>query len=154
MRRMAGVYNLVDGPLRNEQDREGWRFTATRVADEIGAERIGGSVYELPEGERTFPYHYHHGVEEWLIVLGGAPTLRTPVGNRTLKVGDVVCFPVGSGGAHQVVGPGRVLILSQGALPAISVYPDSGKLGARPADDNDRLMFRRDSAVDYWDGEE
>jgi uncharacterized cupin superfamily protein len=150
---MAGVFNLVDGELRNEHDREGWRFTATRVADEIGAERIGGSVYELPDGERTFPYHYHHGVEEWLIVLGGTPTLRTPDGTRTLKAGDVVCFAAGSGGAHQVVGPGRVLVLSQGTLPAISVYPDSDKLGARPADDNDRLMFRRDSAVDYWDGE-
>ena len=151
---MAGAYNLVDGPLRNERDKEGWRFRTTRVADEIGAERIGGSVYELAEGERSFPYHYHHGVEEWLIVLGGSPTVRTPDGKRTLQLGDVVCFASGSSGAHDVVGPGRVLILSAGSLPAVSVYPDSDKLGTRPAEDDDRLMFRRNSAVDYWDGEE
>jgi uncharacterized cupin superfamily protein len=151
---MAGVYNLVDGPLRNERDKEGWRFRTTRVTDEIGAERIGGSVYELADGERTFPYHYHHGVEEWLIVLAGTPTVRTPEGRRTLDAGDVVCFASGSAGAHDVVGPGRVLILSAGAPPTISVYPDSDKLGTRPAQDDDRLMFRRDSAVGYWDGEE
>ncbi|HST16776.1 MAG TPA: cupin domain-containing protein [Gaiellaceae bacterium] len=151
---MAGVYNLADGPLHDEHDREGWRFRATRVADEIGAERIGGSVYELAEGERTFPYHYHHGVEEWLVVLGGTPTVRTPDGTRALQAGDVVCFASGAGGAHGVTGPGRFLMLSAGARPSIAVYPDSDKLGARPADDNDRLTFRRSSAVDYWDGEE
>jgi uncharacterized cupin superfamily protein len=150
---MRDVFNLVDGALRNEHDREGWRFRATRVADEIGAERIGGSVYELAEGERTFPYHYHHGVEEWLVVLDGTPTVRTPEGKRTLKAGDVVCFASGSGGAHDVTGPGRFLMLSAGARPSISVYPDSDKLGARPADDNDRLTFLRSSAVDYWEGE-
>ncbi len=150
---MADVYNLVDGPLRNERDKEGWRFRTTRVADEIGAERIGGSVYELPEGERSFPYHYHHGVEEWLIVVGGSPTVRTRDGKRTLQLGDVLCFASGSGGAHDIVGPGRVLILSTGTQPTISVYPDSDKLGTRPAQDDDRLNFRRNSAVDYWDGE-
>ena len=151
---MAGAYNLVDGPLRNERDKEGWRFRTTRVADEIGAERIGGSVYELAEGERSFPYHYHHGVEEWLIVLGGSPTVRTPDGKRTLQLGDVVCFASGSSGAHDVVGPGRVRIFSMGSLPVFSVYPYSEKLVTRPAEDDDRLMFRRNSAVDYWDGEE
>ena len=37
--------------------------------------------------------------------------------------------------------------------PAISAYPDSGKLGTRPGDDRDRLNFRRADAVDYWEGE-
>ncbi len=102
----GGAFNLVDGPLRNERDKEGWRFRTTRVGDEIGAERIGGSVYELADGERSFPYHYHHGVEEWLIVVDGSPTVRTPDGKRTLQLGDVVCFASGSSGAHDVVGPG------------------------------------------------
>ena len=112
-----------------------------------------GPVYELPDGERSFPYHYHHGVEEWLIVLGGSPTVRTPDGKRTLQLGDVLCFA--SGSARR---PRRRRARPRpdplgGALPAISVYPDSDKLGTRPADDDDRLNFRRDSAVDYWDGE-
>jgi uncharacterized cupin superfamily protein len=125
-----------------------------RVGDELGAALIGGSIYELPAGERTFPYHYHHGVEEWLLVVDGTPSLRTPSGTRELAAGDVVCFAPGAEGAHDVTGPGRVLILSTGTSPSISVYPDSDKVGARPDDPADRLNFRRADAVDYWDGEE
>ena len=54
-----------------------------------------------------FPYHFHHGMEEWLLVVDGTPTLRTPDGERELRRGDVVCFPPGPDGAHQVRGPGH-----------------------------------------------
>jgi uncharacterized cupin superfamily protein len=103
------------------------------------------------------PYHYHHGVEEWLYVAAGAPTLRDPAGARVLAPGDLVCFPSGPGGAHAVRGPGRVVMFS--GVPAagaasVSVYPDSDKLGVRPPGGGpDRLDFRRGDAVDYWDGE-
>jgi hypothetical protein len=37
---------------------------------------------------------------------------------------------------------------------SVSVYPDSDKLGIRPSGGGpDRLDFRRDDAVGYWDGE-
>jgi len=150
---MKSVYNLVSGRLAHEHDRDGWRTRSTRVASEIGATSIGGSVYDIPAGERTFPYHYHHGSEEWLVVLEGAPEVRTPSGRRTLAPGDVVCFPPGPDGAHAVTGPGRVLILSNADSTTVAVYPDSDKLGTRPRDDHDRLDFRRASSVDYWDGE-
>jgi uncharacterized cupin superfamily protein len=152
---MKSVYNLLGGELSNEHDREGWRTRSTRAASEIGASAIGGSVYDIPAGERTFPYHYHHGAEEWLIVLGGTPELRTPSGTRPLKAGDVVCFPSGADGAHLISGPGRVLILSNADTTTVAVYPDSDKLGTRPRNDHDdRLDFRRADAVDYWDGEQ
>jgi uncharacterized cupin superfamily protein len=146
-------FNLVSGDLDLAQEREGFRWRGVRVGELIGARRIGGSVYELAAGERTFPYHFHHGVEEWLLVIEGAPTLRTPEGERELRRGDVVCFPVGPAGAHAVVGPARVLILSANREPSISVYPDSDKLGSRPGGGEERLNFRRGDAVDYWDGE-
>jgi uncharacterized cupin superfamily protein len=148
------VVNLAGAPLGPEHERAGWRRRSLRVGDELGAAMIGGSVYELPAGERTFPFHYHHGVEEWLLVLDGTPSLRTPSGTRELKAGDVVCFPPGADGAHTVTGPGRVLILSQGSRPSISVYPDSDKLGTRSGEESDTRDFRRADAVDYWDGEE
>lgn len=144
---------MFSGELPDESERNGFRWRGRRVGDEIGSDRIGGSVYELDEGERTFPYHFHYGIEEWLVVLDGEPQLRTPAGERRLRRGDVVCFPDGPDGAHAVRGPGRVLILSANRTPSISVYPDSDKLGARPGNDADRLNFRRGDAVDYWDGE-
>jgi uncharacterized cupin superfamily protein len=149
-------FNVTTGELTAEEDRTGYAWSGRRsMAGELGLRRFGASVYELPEGESTFPYHYHHGVEEWLYVVAGAPRLREPAGERVLEPGDVACFPSGSHGAHAVRGPGRVVMFSAGGPGAsISVYPDSDKLGARPpGGGDDRLNFRRRDAVDYWDGE-
>jgi uncharacterized cupin superfamily protein len=149
-------FNVATGELSARGDRPGYAWRGRRgVGQELGLQRFGASVYELPAGEWAFPYHYHHGVEEWLYVVAGTPTLREPPGERVLAPGDVVCFPAGPSGAHAVRGPGRVVMFSASAPGAsISVYPDSGKVGVRPPfGGDDRLDFRRGDAVDYWDGE-
>ena len=151
-------FNVLTGELPVHQDRSGYTWDGRRgVASERGLRCFGASVYELPEGQWTFPYHYHHGVEEWLYVVAGAPTLRDPDGERVLTPGDLTCFPSGPEGAHAVRGPGRVVIFSGVATAeaaSVSVYPDSDKVGVRPPGGGpDRLDFRRGDAVDYWDGE-
>ena len=148
-------FNLLTGELDTEHSREGFGWHAARLGDKLGSERIGGTLYELADDQQTFPYHFHHGVEEWLYVVRGSPTLRTPDGERTLGPGDVLCFRSGADGAHSVRGPGRVLIMSANRAPSIAVYPDSDKLGIRPgpSGDPDRLDFRRGDAVGYWEGE-
>jgi uncharacterized cupin superfamily protein len=157
---MAAVerFNVLTDELPVQSDRPGYASRSRRgVALGLGLRCFGASVYELPDGEWTFPYHYHHGVEEWLYVAAGAPTLRDPGGERVLAPGDMVCFASGPDGAHAVRGPGRVVIFSGVAaagVATVSVYPDSDKLGVRPPDGGpDRLDFRRGDAVDYWDGE-
>src|SRR5581483_7286458 len=50
-------------------------------------------THERDDPDRLWPYHAHHANEEWVIVLRGEPTLRTPDGQRSLREGDVVCFP-------------------------------------------------------------
>jgi uncharacterized cupin superfamily protein len=152
-------FNLFTGSLADEPRRAGFGTRRIRLADEIGAERLGASLYELEPGERTWPYHYESANEEWLLVVTGTPTLRSPDGERVLRAGDVVCFPTGPAGAHDVRndgdGPARVLILSTRVYPEVPVYPDSDKIGARAteAGDRDRLYFVRTDAVDYWEGE-
>ena len=147
------VVNLFRPEWTYEKEREGFRGRAMRVGDAIGGSQIGAGVYELEEGQRTWPYHFHHGVEEWLLVLDGEPTVRTPDGERTLRRGDLLCFPSGPGGAHTVTGPGRIVLFSSVAETSVAVYPDSDKIGSRPPDGPDWLDFRRADAVDYWDGE-
>jgi len=132
------------------QMREGFRWRSSTLGKLLGATRIGGSVYDLGEGERTFPYHFHHGMEEWLIVVEGTPILRAQGYERELRAGDVVCFPTGPEGAHQVRGPGTVLILSANRSPEVTEYVDGGKIGVRPPG----KVFRADAEVDYWEGEE
>jgi hypothetical protein len=37
--------------------------------------------------------------------------------------------------------------------PSAAVYPDSDKIGIWPGDSRDNLLVRRESNVDYYDGE-
>jgi uncharacterized cupin superfamily protein len=145
--------NLFTAELDVERTTEGYRWRGAKLGERLGAELIGASLYELGSDQLSFPFHFHHGLEEWLYVVTGEPSIRTPSGEFALKPGEIVCFGGGPDGAHSVRGPGRVLILSDRQEPSISVYPDSDKLGLRPAAPRDRLNFRRADAVDYWDGE-
>ncbi len=152
------AYNLFDDDLDLSRDRPGFSWRRASVGERIGAEKLGASVYELEPGERTFPYHYEYGTEEWLLVIAGRPTLRDPEGEHELRPGDVVCFREGPEGAHQVRNdtdePIRVLMLSTKQSPDAAVYPDSGKIGIWPGNPADPgRLFRIDSEVDYWDGE-
>jgi uncharacterized cupin superfamily protein len=140
--------NLFAPELDHGRDRDGYSRRRADLGKQLGSARIGGSLYVLDEDERTWPYHFHHGMEEWAIVVGGAPTLRGPDGERVLRRGDVVCFPAGPEGAHQLRGPGSVLLLSANRTPETIEYPDSGKVACGPG-----KIFRAADAVDYWEGE-
>ena len=151
-------FNIFDGELDGERDRPGFSWRRAVLGDKLGAEKLGASVYELQPGERTFPYHYEYGAEEWLLVIAGRPTLRDPDGEHELRPGDLVCFPEGPEGAHQLRNateePVRVLIASTKGEPNAAVYPDSGKIGIWTGNEADPpRLFRIEAAVDYWDGE-
>jgi uncharacterized cupin superfamily protein len=141
-----------------ENDRPGYRHRVAAVGHRLGAELLGGSVYELAPGEKTWPYHYEVGCEEWLIVVSGRPSLRGPDGEQQLEPGDLAVFPEGPAGAHQVINrsdePCRVLLLSSKAPLAIVHYPDSGKLGIWSRAEGYSSMLSREPELDYWHGEE
>jgi uncharacterized cupin superfamily protein len=145
-------------PEYDDADPDGYRAGMDRFGERLGAVMIGGSVYELPPQQSNCPYHYEYGNEEWLIVLQGRLTVRHPAGEDELGPGEVVCFPVGPDGAHKLTNRSqeivRVLMLSTKIDPSVAVYPDSDKIGVWPAADRrDHVMVRRESSVDYWDGE-
>ncbi|MEZ0283877.1 MAG: cupin domain-containing protein [Thermoleophilia bacterium] len=136
---------------------DGFRAARLRIGDLLGARRTGASLYEIPPGQAVCPYHYEYGEEEWVLVLEGHPTLRTPDGTERLDPLDIAFFPTGPEGAHQIrndaEATARVLMWSEVAYPGASGYPDSGKVGVWSADRADDLIVRRSSAVDYYDGE-
>jgi uncharacterized cupin superfamily protein len=143
--------------VHDEGDPEGYKVGYCRLGPQIGAAALGATVYELEEGQSVCPYHYEYGCEEWAIVLAGRPTLRDPDGEHVLDQGDVVCFPEGPAGAHKLTNHGsetvRVMLLSDKPGLAAAVYPDSGKIGIFPPSEDDKIMVRRESAVEYFDGE-
>lgn len=136
-------------------------FRRKKLAAAAGGERLGCSLYELPSGTKSWPFHYHTGNEEAMYVLGGTGHLRTADGTDPLEPGDYVTFPAGEDGGHRVINDGdgtlRYLVASTMEEPDVTVYPDSDKIGiyagSAPGSDAERVVsgyYRRDDDVDYW----
>jgi uncharacterized cupin superfamily protein len=138
-------------------DPEGFRAGMFRFGSSMGAVATGATLYELPPGQSICPYHYEYGEEEWLLVVAGRASVRTPSGVETVEPLRMVFFPTGPEGAHQVSNDTeetvRVLMWSQVVLPTATAYPDSGKVGVYTGDSGEDLIARRTDAVDYYEGE-
>jgi uncharacterized cupin superfamily protein len=145
------IVNLLEVDRGRESERDGFRFFGRRLGHALGAELLGCGLYDLPPGEQLWPYHYHFGNEEWAVVVAGAPTVRTPAGERELRPGDIVAFPEGEEGAHTFLNhsdeDARVALFSTLNRQTLPVYLDSRKVSAAGH------VFRLEDAVDYWDGE-
>jgi uncharacterized cupin superfamily protein len=141
----------------DDADPDGYRSGVAPVGKAAGGEALAVKVFELPPGQAVCPYHYEYE-EEWLVVLGGLVTVRTPGGAEELVSGEIARFAPGPAGAHKVSNRGkataRVMMFSSAREPAVAVYPDSDKIGVWPGNSRDELMVRRaDGNVGYWDGE-
>ena len=138
---------------------------ATNVWDEVpdwggvGALRLarsssnalGASVWEIQPGGSQFVYHFHHGSEELLVVLRGTPTVRMQGAEHVLAEGDVLPFPRGPGGGHQIRNDSdevaRVLIVSAQANPDVAEYPETGKVATIV--DGNHAYHRTADAVEH-----
>ncbi|MFC7080363.1 cupin domain-containing protein [Halorussus caseinilyticus] len=140
-------------------------FRRKQLGDAAGGEELGCSLYEIPPGRRSWPYHYHTGNEEAMYVLAGEGTLRLGGETTTLTEGDYVALPADESSAHRVVNDGddtlRYLMVSTMDDPDVTVYPDSGKVGvfagSPPGGRGRRSVhgyYDIDDDVDYWRGEE
>lgn len=134
----------------------GHSFTATSLTAVFGAVATGLGVYEIEPGNAAWPYHFETTEEEWLLVVEGELTLRTPEGESVLRTGDVACFPAGAAGAHAVRNhtdaPVRFAMPSTRApYGDACVYPDSGKVRvAGPGFDHRGWLGE---PAGYWEGE-
>jgi uncharacterized cupin superfamily protein len=138
-------------------DPDGFRAGMARFGRQLGATRTSASLYELPPGQAVCPYHYEYGEEEWALVLAGTPTLRTPEGSERLAPLDLVFFPTGPDGAHQLRNDSdetvRLLMWSEVVFPTGTAYPDSGKAALYTGDPAEDVIVERASTVDYYRGE-
>ena len=135
------------------------------LAEAAGSEKLGASLYKLMPGKKCFPYHFHHGNEEAVYILQGTGTLRMNNEMIAIGEGDYMAFPVGPEYAHQIINtseqPLIFLCFSTMQHPDVVEYPDSNKVGVTagvaPGGDYDKALlrarFRKQDAVDYFDGE-
>jgi uncharacterized cupin superfamily protein len=147
------THELEEGLVGQPPGRDFAEFSLT---EPFGAVATGMSIYEIAPGNASWPYHFEVAEEEWLIVIDGALTLRTPEAETVLRAGDVAAFPAGAAGAHAVrnhtEAPVRFAMPSTNApYGGATIYPDSGKfgIGARGFHHRGRLG----QPVDYWEGE-
>ncbi len=128
------------------------------IAGLAGSGETSAFVFDIAPGGASCPYHYEY-VEEWLLVVAGEAAIRTPDGERAVAAGQLVRFAAGAAGAHKVANRGevpcRVLMFSARRAPAVSVYPDSDKIGIWPSEDGtDDGFYVRSTGVAWSHGEE
>lgn len=145
---------------------KGEKFNAERapISDKIGAGKLGYAVVKLKPGKRAWPYHSHYVNEEFFYVLQGEGTLRHADKEYPIRAGDFICSPADHDQPHQIINTSNkslsYIALSTLEHTDVFLYPDSGKYGIwhgktrDPGDPDSFLIFaRKDTAVDYWDGE-
>jgi uncharacterized cupin superfamily protein len=158
--RITCVVNIYRPEFDEPREAAGFNARRARLGYQLATERLGVSLWELPPGQAAYPFHYHLAEEELLIVLNGQPTLRMTDESRELREGDVISFPRGPIGAHQLINRTSstitFLAFSTNGEPDIVVYPDSEKIGVverLPRGGGLRAFFRKEAAVDYLDRE-
>jgi uncharacterized cupin superfamily protein len=148
-----------------DRERGETNFRRKQLGEAAGSEQLGASLYELPAGTRSWPYHYHTANEEALYVLSGTGTLRLGGDEYELREGDYVPLPANEAGGHRVINDGddylRYLAVSTMNEPDVTVYPDSEELGvfvgAPPGGREERSLhgyYRIDDDVPYWEDED
>jgi uncharacterized cupin superfamily protein len=154
---MPNIYDPVFDEPRTSLD--GFHAQRARLGHQLGTERVGLSLWEVPAGQAVYPYHFHLAEEEVLVVLEGRPLQRSPEGWRRLDRGEVVRFPLGEDGAHQLVNDTaetlRFLSVSTHGQPDVVIYPDEGKLCAAertPDGSGLKTFFRLADQVPYDEG--
>jgi uncharacterized cupin superfamily protein len=130
----------------------------SRLTERLHAQTWAPVLHELARGETSGPYRYDWCREHWALVVGGAPTLRHPDGQDVMAPGDIVCFPEGEAGSHQLLnhgdGPARLLVCSAPVHgPSASVYPGDDTYVLRVPGQTGYRFRIADQLHDYWDGE-
>lgn len=93
---------------------------------------LGVNWMRVAPGHTACPFHAHLREDEVFFVLSGRGVLRYGETVQTIKAGDCVSCPAGTGTAHQLANPydEDLVYLSIGPFDPheVCTYPDSGKV--------------------------
>ena len=147
--------NIDDLPRKHKSGAEGYEFYRKDLL-QVHEARSLVRVYEIPPGKSAYPYHYHLKNEETFFIIKGEGILRTPEGERPVRPGDLVFFPVGEEGAHKLTNTSETEMLMYLDFDIVhdldvAMYPDSGKIGICGMDTN--KIYRLGDDVDYYENE-
>jgi uncharacterized cupin superfamily protein len=129
--------NVYDHAFDVERQRGGGTERLRHLGHALGTGLLGATVFEVEPGWAG-PYHLHYGNEELLLVIDGAPTVRTPAGESELGRGDLVFFPRGPDGLHEIANrsseSARFIVFSSKVHPDVTEQPERGLVGVFAGD--------------------
>ena len=114
-----------------------------RLAPSTGLTEFGASHVRLDPGAWSSQRHWHHGVDEMVIMLSGNATLIEDDGETELSAGDIVAWPKGVRNGHHLVNRGDTPC----TFVAIGAGPEQG--GAYSDID---MIFTPDGSYAHRDG--
>ena len=133
---------------------------------DLTTNKMVASLYEIPPGKASWPFHYHMANEEMFYIIDGEGELRTHDKIIIVKQGDFLRFPIGEKGAHQLKNtstdkPLKYIDFGTTHQPDMVFMPDSNKIGmfggAAPCQNNKNMVARKyfdlDTEIDYLKGE-
>jgi uncharacterized cupin superfamily protein len=164
---MKPVVNIADVPLRDGGNGRAFKAKIASFGAQIGAKGIGVMLHVVEPGEKAFPFHVHHQIEELFVILEGEGTYRFGDERLPIRAGDVCAAPTGGPEkAHQILNTGKTTLkylgISTNAETEVVEYPDSDKFAVLSRFDwsnpktsgGIRYIGRVKDSLNYFDGEE
>ena len=161
------VVNLTELPIKASTHGNKFGAKAGCIGGVIGLKKLGGQYMVVPPGRSAFPSHAHFSNEELYFVIEGEGKYRLGDQTFSVKAGDLMAAPAGGlETAHQLTNTGdkplRYLVFSTRNDPDVTLYANSGKFmvaagipeGGGMLSAEFQFIGRKDSAVDYYDGED
>lgn len=152
----------------NELDWDSWshgdkiEHKRKNFTKNLTTNKMVASLYEIPPGKVSWPFHYHIANEEIFYIIDGEGELRTNDKSQKIKSGDFLRFPVGEKGVHQLKNtstdkPLKYLDFGTTNHPDLVFMPDSNKVGlfggGAPCQNNKNRniwkYFDLNSEIDY-----
>ena len=128
---------------------EAARRHSRRLGDHAGLTSFGVVMTRVEPGGCSSQRHAHSRQEEFVYIVSGELTLHDNGGKRTMRAGDCVGFPAGTGNAHTFINEGDAdaVFLVVGDRPAGDTvnYPDID-LKAQAGADGRYVFTRKDGS--------
>ena len=162
------VMHISDVPLRDGGNGDAFQAQVGPFGSMIGMRGMGCMLHVVEPGQKAFPFHAHHQIDELFIILEGEGTYRFGEKHYPVRAGDVCAAPAGGGTdkAHQILNtsnkPLKYLGISTMAKTEVVDYPDSEKFAvishfdwsAPDGGGGLRYVGRKQDSLDYFDGEQ
>jgi uncharacterized cupin superfamily protein len=117
-----------------------------RLIDDEHVNKLYCDIYEIPPRKANWPLHYHTCNEEVFYIIEGYGEVITENGVLKVKPGDILRFPAGEKGVHQLKNTSdsetlKYLDFGTTNLPDVVFMPADNKIGLISGESGQDKMY-------------